>query len=335
MRIVYIAAHQFNMGWGAECFMNDALISAGCETRTLDYRFHRHRISNELLKLQDLDIFFLQRGDNFPLPIIKAIQRPRIFYFSELVSRRHDADHLFQSNLFDYYFVRGTKCKQELVKRGWLSEDKIGVHLSAFDPSTYCPKQSVHDIDVLFVGLLTPRRERILNKLSSQFKVVVRVAFGEEAARLYNRAKIVLNIHAEEFADTETRIYEVLGTKAFLISERLTEENPFQSGKHLIEANDLGDITAKVLYYLSHEAERKQIAEQGYHEAVAKHTYRARASELIKIMQRFLPENPSTGSSIDVKKIEAYARVESLLRIKYQLSRCCSQSIKRVRSIWS
>ena len=55
-----------------------------------------------------------------------------------------------------------------------------------------------------------------------------------------NRAKIVLQYSYRRFLDTETRIFEALGCCSFVITrKRLSEENPFTSGEHLVEARSL------------------------------------------------------------------------------------------------
>lgn len=206
------------------------------------------------------------------MSLVRAVHRPRFFYCSELVSRYHAADHLFKSNLFDHYFVRGPACARELVARGWLTKDKISTHLSALDPTIYRRINMSKDINVLFVGSMLPRRVKILETLSLKFNVKMVSAFGAEACKLYNRAKIILNIHAEDYLDTETRIYEVLGSGGFLITEKLSEENPFVRGE-LIEVSSIDEMEEKIAYYFAHEDERRMVADQGYMIAHAKHTY--------------------------------------------------------------
>jgi hypothetical protein len=61
------------------------------------------------------------------------------------------------------------------------------------------------DIDLLFVGSLTPKRKAILEHVQKHFpNSVVTSAFGDEMVALINRAKIVLNIHAIDSTTTET-----------------------------------------------------------------------------------------------------------------------------------
>lgn len=296
--------------------MNAAFLVEGLETQAIDYRVNRYKLGQKFANITDFDIFFLQRGDEFPHSLVEAIQRPRIFYFSELLSRRHDADHLFKSNIFDYYFVRGLKCRQELIRRGWVPENKIGILLSAFDPQTYHPIKVEKNIDVLFIGADTPRRQEILGKLSRNFDVTIGTAYGRDASILYNHAKVILNIHAEDYLDTETRVYEVLGSGGFLITEKLAPESPFRSGTHLIEVGNLDDLALKIGQYLHLPEEREIIAAQGYQEASTKHTYSARAKEIMTIVKTFVPLQPWSTPALNTDKVRSFARSEMQLRIK-------------------
>ncbi|MBK6328501.1 MAG: hypothetical protein IPF56_21600 [Chloroflexi bacterium] len=120
---------------GAEVFFDAAFRTDGYKTINVDYRVHRHELAKCFKQVRDFDLFLLQRGDYFPLQIVKAVRRPKIFYFSELFSRRRDADHLFSSNLFDHYYVRTPECINQIVNKGWVAPDKISILLSAYDPN--------------------------------------------------------------------------------------------------------------------------------------------------------------------------------------------------------
>lgn len=289
MRIFYVNVIEQNATYGAEVFMNRALLQLGHETHTLDYRKHRQSLPQAFLNAPDFDAFLLQRGDYFPLELVEACQCPRVFYSSELVSRCSDQHHLFQSGLFDQVFVRTPACKQAIIENGWMPDDQISVFLSAFDEQTHRRLEGAQrDIDVLFVGGVTQRRREIITRLKKTFNVVACQAYGPDMAKMFNRAKIAINIHAEEFLDTETRVFEALGSGAFLISETLSEENPFQTNQHFVEVRSIDEMEEKIAHYLSNEVERLAIAESGHDEAVARHSYSARAKEIAEHMQRLL-----------------------------------------------
>lgn len=285
MKLLYSNVIEQNKGWGAEWFLNQAFHATGVETQTIDYRAHRFSLPFKFFFSKPFEYFLLQRGDRFPLEILDTIKTPKFFWASELVSRRRDQDRLFQYKKFDHVFVRGHACKSIITQKGWTSEEKISILLSAFDPAIFNKQEVKKDIDVLFVGSLTPRRKEILSKLQN---ITVTKAYGLELSKLINRSKIVLNIHAENFLDTETRVFEVLGSGSFLLTERLATENPFKEGIHLVES-DIHEFEKNIQYYLEHEDEREKIALQGYAEAHAHHTYVHRAKYIETLFKKFPP----------------------------------------------
>ena len=307
MNIFYINVIENNAGWGAEYFVNQGFLDSGHETQTLDYRKFRESLASKFLEISDFDVFLLQRGEGFPLELIEACQRPRFFWASELVSRCRDQDRLFQCGLFDHAFVRTPQCISQILSKGWMPREKLSVMLSGYDALVHRKIDCKKDLDVVFVGAILPRRKMILDRLQQKFPVAVITAFGNEMADVFNRAKIVLNLHAENQLDTETRVYEALGCGAFVMTERLSEESPFVSGQHLVEVENIDDLEKKLVYYLANEQERRQIACQG-HQEVAGHSYHARAEQLASVMERFLPVPPPVPLALDKTAVELYAR---------------------------
>ena len=99
MDILYINVIEQNAGWGAETFLNNGFQSLGHNVTNLDFRKHRQVLATKLKQIPDFDVLFLQRGDRFPPYLLKACNRPKFFWASELVSRNQDQDILLKSNL--------------------------------------------------------------------------------------------------------------------------------------------------------------------------------------------------------------------------------------------
>lgn len=314
MKIFYVNVIEQNAGWGAECFVNRGFNIIGHETATLDFRVHRNELYRSFLGISDFDSFFLQRGDGFPLSLIKAVRRPRFFWASELVSRCRDQDRLLNSGLFDHVFVHTKACERAVINRGWMPSEQVTTLINGFDERIHHPISAMEkDIDILFIGSMLPRRRKILDELQQDFIIAEYSAFGDQMVTLLNRAKIVLNIHAENYLDTETRIFEALGCGAFVITEKLSEESPFISGEHLREVSDVAEMKQAIRYYLYHEEARKIIADNGYHEAAANHTYVARAKQIAAIMGRYVSRYSNNTPAIDDGRLKQYGRIEPLL----------------------
>jgi Glycosyl transferases group 1 len=292
MKLLYFNVIENNAPWGSECFMNVALQSIGVETVCIDYRKNRYQVADTLLALEptSFDAVLVQRGDYLPLDLLQAITCPKIFWASELVSRCRDQDRMFDSGLFSHVLVRTPACKEAIVAKNWMPADQIDLFLSSYDPLQHQPLAVTQDIDILFVGSMTPRREQLFKKLASSLHISCHSAFGPAMTQLIARAKIVLNVHGTTFLDTETRVFEVLGCGGFMISEKLSSENPFEPGKHYIEAATEEELVRLCQYYLLHEqdSKRKQIAAAGHKEAMAKHTYLHRAIYLKSLFEKYM-----------------------------------------------
>lgn len=290
MKLLYFSVIKQHAGWGAEWFLNAAFEEAGHQTICVDYREQRHRLADAIESCPAVDALLVQRGDRFPLELLKAATVPSFFLATELVERREDQHPLMRCSELSHIFVRTQHCADLIVERGWQSADRVSILLSAYDPSLHRRLPDVEqDIDVLFLGGMTERRRRILDSLSHDLNVVEVTAFGEEMVRYFNRAKIVLNIHAEEQLDVETRVFEALGSGACLVSERLDVENPF-SDRQLIEVDDPRQLEPAIRHYLAHDDERRAIADAGHLEARNGHTYLARARQIVTTIGEYLGE---------------------------------------------
>jgi hypothetical protein len=329
MQLLYINVIEQHANWGAEFFVDKALRQLGHQTYCIDYRAHRYRLYPRLCAAPPSDALLLQRGDGFPLPILRALPGPRLFWASELVSRRRDQDRLLRSQLFDHIFFRTPACIATAVARGWVAPQQASILLSGFDPELFRPLPAGEpDIDLLFVGTLTPRRQAILAQLASRYQVTVASAFGEAFVQLVQRAKIVLNIHAEASLDTETRIYEVLGCGAFMLSEQLSQENPF-GPQELVQWRDMAELTAKIDHFLAHAFERQAIARRGLAAALAHHTYQHRARQIIDTISACIAQRPATPRQAGWP-LHVYGAYEPLLGVGTRLAAPARTLLRRL-----
>lgn len=300
MKILYLNVIERNAGWGAEWFISRALQELGHFPYSIDFRQNRYSLVPALLKSPECDVLFVQKGDGLALSLIKSIQRPRFYWACDLLGvlpdqRLDEMDaaydrtqfQLLSSGLFDHLFLRTDNCIDTVVSRGWARRDRCSILSSGFDPEfQYRLPGEPKEFDILFIGSLTPRRRQIIEAISHQYRVKVASAFGPEMVKLINRTKIVLNIHSGPLPDTETRVYEVLGCGAFLLTEQLSPDQPF-SHLDLIQFASVDDLKAKLSYYLAHESEREIIAAHGYQTALCAHTYYHRAQQIIATMARY------------------------------------------------
>jgi spore maturation protein CgeB len=78
-----------------------------------------------------------------------------------------------------------------------------------------------------------------------------------------NQAKINLNVHAENEISWEPRMQIMLASGAFVISEKISSNDLLRPGIDYIEAKSPAHMQELVEYYLIHDEERENIAENG------------------------------------------------------------------------
>lgn len=319
MRVLYIGVTEANAGWGQEWFIIRALRDMGVEVLSLDYRLNRHKVASHLRRMArarvDFDAFVLHKGDTFPVELVHAIRRPRVYIAPDLVARQRAQDKHLGSGLFQMYLVRGNECAESLLNSRWAEPEEIRVFYSGCDPTShYREPDAASDVDVVFVGSATPRRRSALDSVAARFKVIKTRAFGDTMRHLFNRGKVVLNVHADDDLDVENRVYEVLGCGGFLLTERLLPSSPFEDGVHLVEYDTIQECNDLIEYYLAHDAERRTIAEQGHNECHARHTYLDRARDLLDAILVATARTTSKGPAIDLTAVNEYLPREMVLR---------------------
>ncbi|HTU00908.1 MAG TPA: glycosyltransferase [Candidatus Sulfotelmatobacter sp.] len=105
--------------------------------------------------------------------------------------------------------------------------------------------------------------------------------------RIYSAARIVLCAHYDRpglagCLQASPRVYEALACGAFLLCDDQPDVRAlFEDGRHLVTYRSLDHLREQARYYLHHERERRQIAECGRAEVLARHTYRHRVAALL------------------------------------------------------
>ncbi len=164
----------------------------------------------------------------------------------------------------------------------------LGYH-SGWDPfgSLETLLAAERDIDVVFMGCITPRRGRYLAGFATTFdglatRLVIsdntgpndrpsdRFVSGNDKRSLLSRAKVIVNLHQGEEAYFEwMRALEAIHAGCVLVSEHATDHAPLVAGEHFLaaEAQSLGELAS----YLANEPqERLRLAANAY-EMIRKH----------------------------------------------------------------
>ncbi len=202
---------------------------------------------------------------------------------------------------FDYRLETAKKmdhvfCAQ---KQAVIDFEKAGVNAEwlphAFEPQAYHDIENIDefgfprpfsyaskDFDIGFVGHVnSENRVEFLHRMFSEFP---NFFFGQrrfqDAARVYAKSKIVINVAMKE--DLNMRCFEAMGAGAFLLTDYVPYmEEIFEDGKHLVLYRSTEEAIDKAKYYLAHDSEREKIAQAGFAEVMAKHTIDHRLDQML------------------------------------------------------
>jgi spore maturation protein CgeB len=222
----------------------------------------------------------------------------------------------YVASYYDFFFV---------LERGPLFEELLKVKAKkvkylpvACDSKIYKPlKLSVEDYDkfgcdVAFMGV--PRKERIKmlefftnfnlgiwgkgwGEIDGKLKRYIRNngkwVSGEEAAKIYNASKIILNLQISPFDKQKKanfvspKTFSIAGCKGFQIADyRYEMKDLFKIGEEIICFNNFEELKELVKYYLDNEIERKRISKKAYQRVKSEHTYEHRMQEMIDFIRR-------------------------------------------------
>lgn len=181
-----------------------------------------------------------------------------------------------------------------------------GLHYVKHLPSSastalFRPLGLARDLEVAFLGTHSERRAALLSELR-EFPVHVfgpgwnkapldgkirthPPAFGEAANRIYNRARINLNVHnwAGVGSAVNLRLFEVPAAGGFLLSDWVDEiDGSYVEGRHLACFRSVAELQEALERYLSRPAEREAIAAAGRQHFLANHTYKVRAQQVLR-----------------------------------------------------
>ncbi len=104
-----------------------------------------------------------------------------------------------------------------------------------------------------------------------------------EMPLVFRRSKINLNISLRSIlSGIPQRAFDIMGSGGFLLSNYQNDfPDYFTPGEHFDFYESRADLLNKIVYYLSHEEERRQIARNGHDQVAAAHTYRHRVREML------------------------------------------------------
>ncbi|MER2267825.1 glycosyltransferase family protein [Methylobacterium oxalidis] len=222
------------------------------------------------------DILFAFRPELVPLSILLSFSGVKIGFSSEIFPKRvgnkihADMSHIAKFDFFDNNVIRkyDFMFHYDVASREFLEERRI--YMSDFPPyplstSLFFEERVERDIDVLFIGRVSPRRYSLLEPLKRKNIRLVSIDhgfYGDELITLLRRSKIVLNIHAENHISFEPRSLIGAAAGSVVVTEAIhvphwLKENPF------VYTNEIcSNLEEKIDEVLCHYREYAEKAEE-------------------------------------------------------------------------
>ncbi|TVM00934.1 MAG: hypothetical protein CV087_11655 [Candidatus Brocadia sp. WS118] len=175
----------------------------------------------------------------------------------------------------------------------------------------YVPYDIPKDLDICFVGQPHGNRVEVLSTLLQNGLKLEVFGFGWEnrpripfhqMVRLFSRSKINLNLSNSSTLigqQIKGRNFEIPGTRGFQLSsnaDNLTEY--YDDGKEIVIFNSVDELAEKAKYYLNHEDERNEIANNGYRRTIAEHTWQHRFEKIFNYIHSKQMNTNMAGKSI-------------------------------------
>jgi hypothetical protein len=187
------------------------------------------------------------------------------------------------SRQYDHQFV-SQKEGTEIFQSAGLAAHWLPL---AADPAIHAPQNVAVEFDIGFVGRIETKyyRERylLLRAMSQRYKVHVATAYGPEMAVEYCRARLGFNKGLNR--GLNMRLFEVMAMGRCLLTDLEASGlgDLFKDGTHFVGYSTQSDLFERVDELLANGNMAHTIAEAARTEVLAKHTYRHRAEDILRI----------------------------------------------------
>lgn len=219
--------------------------------------------------------------------------------------------YLYKLNEYDKGYIEGLASAQKLVYGNLLLEQMMTPDIieklketnhAAMREDTFFGYPKYYGQVVLTRLITAMERQEVLEMLSEKYpvhlytnkstpslpKIINRGMAGskKEASYIFRSSKINLNITLRAIrSGVPLRAFEIMGSGGFLLSNYQEDFlDCFDPGVDFVYYDSYDDLMEKVEYYLSHEKERQEIAQNGYEKVKNYHTYSNRMDAMLEVM---------------------------------------------------
>lgn len=267
-----------------------------------------------LEKAQEIkpDYIFASKAKSITIPVLEELRKiaPTINWYPDAANNWPSIRKLVSH--YDYFFIFDRSVVEILKKEG-----HSNVYYLPFsgdmDKSDQWPDKRDYKYKVIFLGSYNSRDYQKRLEILMQIKDLGLEIWGNRdwldtplkdsyhgpvapdlgvIKNLYADSKIVIHIDANTgnagVSGLTMRPFDVTSAGSMLIAQDDRSEifDMFKDGEEFISFHDENDIRGKVEYYLSHEDERKKIAQAGFVRTRTEHTYLDRVKKIFETVSK-------------------------------------------------
>jgi hypothetical protein len=211
---------------------------------------------------------------------------------------------------YEAFFSNSKGGAKDLLKLG---ARRVFTIYFGVDEAVFAPMRVAKDIDASFYGngpkyrenwirgmitepslAMPDRRFLLLGKNFEGFDIGrTRQEVGLSVARIKevcNRSKVNLLInrgsHASVYGSSTLRLFELAAMRSCMLSSPyLGVEEWFEPQREIVMIAEPDEATEIIRWLLAHDSERERIAKAAHDRAIAQHTFRHRAAQMVRILQ--------------------------------------------------
>lgn len=263
-----------------------------------DHRIHKDNFDCPVFAIagDSLQNFYPKKG------WIRKVYHGLIRQVKTSAKPRHLYGHIVTSKQYDLSLTNNYKATADWLRDAGMNAEWFPYWI---DSSLYVRGLAEKpDLEVV-TCMSAKKRRKILSTLgrSARFSFTNGLGnFDENYVRFLRRGKIGFN--NSNYGEMNSRYLEMMGAGLLLFTDPIPAESGvkdlFSEGKHYINYRSLRDLEKKAAYYLSHENERRAIAQAANEEVFAKHTEANRAEWLLEKASFFRKEKAPKKVSIHI-----------------------------------
>lgn len=234
----------------------------------------------------------------------------------------HAYDHVF--------FVAPTyspdmTMKEKMEYAGMVNADWLPISVFDFECAPDRSEEEVfsrhRDIDVIYVGGFwrqkVPTLSRVRRALGRRFRMYglfgakhnlyinARYGYGgwvrpvsfEERVSLYQRARIGINVHWNDYGLGNQRLYHLPANGVMQISDCAHSlHHVFEPGREIVGYEGVDDLIDKIRYYLRNDSERLSIARNGYRRTMRDYRFATVSRRAAMLMEQGMQRLNRSGT---------------------------------------